>query len=115
MDSSRCLSALSAFGLVFPASAALHALTMGTIASMILAVTTRVALGHTGRALHAPRLIVIAYVLLNLAVIARVASPLVPVLYLRMIDLSGSAWIIAFALFTIVYWRVLTGARIRAG
>ncbi len=55
------LTALAAFGLVFPATAALHALTMGAIGNMILAVTSRVALAHTGRSLHAPRLIVISY------------------------------------------------------
>ena len=38
---------------------------------MILAVSSRVALAHTGRALHAARLTVIAYVILNLAAVLR--------------------------------------------
>jgi len=106
------LTALAAFGLVFPPSAALHALTMGAIGNMILAVTSRVALAHTGRSLHAPRLIVISYAILNAAVVARVLSPLNPGLYLEMIDLSALGWIVTFAIFTGVYFPVLTRPRV---
>lgn len=106
------LMALAAFGFVFPVTSALHALTMGAIANMILAVTSRVALAHTGRALHAPRLIVVSYILLNAAVIARVLSPLMPGLSVGIIDLSATGWIVAFALFVGVYWPVLTGPRV---
>ena len=106
------LMALAAFGLVFPATAALHALTMGAIGNMILAVTSRVALAHTGRSLHAPRLIAISYAILNAAVIARVLSPLNSSLYVEMIDLSAMGWIVTFAIFTWVYWPVLTRPRV---
>ena len=106
------LTALAAFGLVFPPSAALHALTMGAIGNMILAVTSRVALAHTGRSLHAPRLIVISYAILNAAVVARVLSPLNPGLTIEMIDLSALGWIVTFAIFTAVYWPVVTRPRV---
>ncbi len=106
------LAALAAFGVVFTPTAALHALTMGAIGNMILAVTSRVALAHTGRALHAPRLIVIAFAILNAAVIARVLSQLNPSLYLDMIDLSAMGWIVTFAIFSWVYWPVLTRPRV---
>lgn len=106
------LTALAAFGHVLPTAAAVHALTMGAIGNMILAVTSRVALAHTGRSLHAPRLIVIAYAILNAAVVTRVLSPLSPGLYLDMIDLSAVGWIVTFAIFTGVYWPVLTRPRV---
>jgi uncharacterized protein involved in response to NO len=106
------LTAMAAFGFVFPATAALHALTMGAIGNMILAVTSRVALAHTGRALHAPRLIVISYVILNAAVVARILGPLYPDLYFQLIDLSALGWIVTFGLFTWAYWPVLTRPRI---
>ncbi len=106
------LAALAAFGLVFTPTAALHALTMGAIGNMILAVTSRVALAHTGRSLHAPRLIVIAFAILNSAVIARVLSQLNPSLYVQMIDLAAIGWIVAFAIFTGVFWPVLTRPRV---
>ena len=106
------LTSLAAFGLVFPATAALHALTMGAVGNMILAVTSRVALAHTGRSLHAPRLIVVSYAILNAAVVVRVFSPLNSGRYIEMIDLSALGWIAAFALFTWVYWPVLTRPRV---
>jgi uncharacterized protein involved in response to NO len=106
------LTALAAFGLVFPATAALHALTMGAIGNMILAVTSRVALAHTGRSLHAPRLIVISYAILNAAVVARILGPLSSGLYVEMIDLSALGWMVTFAIFTGVYWPVLTRPRV---
>jgi uncharacterized protein involved in response to NO len=107
------LTALNAFGFNFPATAALHALTMGAIGNMILAVTSRVALAHTGRSLHAPRLIVIAYATLNAAVVARILSPLISGRFLELIDLSAIGWIITFAIFSVVYWHVLTGPRVK--
>ena len=106
------LMALAAFGLVFPATAALHALTMGAIGNMILAVTSRVALAHTGRSLHAPRIIVISYAILNAAVVARVLGPLNSGLYVEMIDLSAFGWIVTFAIFTGVFWPILTRPRV---
>jgi uncharacterized protein involved in response to NO len=41
--------AASSFGVVFAPTVALHALTMGAVGSMIMAMQTRVPLGHTGR------------------------------------------------------------------
>ena len=101
----------SVFGWIFPPTAALHALTMGAIGSIVLAVTTRVALGHTGRPLHAARLTVLAYWIFMLAVILRVLGPLNTNNYMLMIDLSALGWMLAFGLFTWVYWPILSRAR----
>jgi len=106
------LTACSVFGWLFPSTAALHALTMGGVGSMILAVTTRVALAHTGRPLHAARLTVIAYCVFTFAVVVRVFSPVINTGSLAMIDLSALGWIITFAIFSWVYWPVLTGPRV---
>ena len=105
------LMAWSVFGSTYPPSVALHALTMGAIGSMILAMTTRVALGHTGRALHAARLTVIAYVLLTLAIVVRIAGPLAGQFYMRSVEIAVTAWIAAFILFIWVYWPILTRPR----
>jgi len=96
------------FGWLFTPTAALHALTMGAISSMVLAVTTRVALGHTGRPLQASRLTVLAYWMLMLAVLVRVLGPLSGKAYMMVIDLSATGWIMAFAIFTWVYWPILS-------
>jgi uncharacterized protein involved in response to NO len=106
------LTACSVFGWLFPPTAALHALTMGGVGSMILAVTTRVALAHTGRPLHAARLTVIAYCVFTVAVVVRVLSPLSDSGSLALIDLSALGWIVTFTIFSWVYWPVLTGSRV---
>jgi len=106
------LTACSVFGWLFPPTAALHALTMGGVGGMILAVTTRVALAHTGRPLHAARLTVIAYCIFTVAVVVRVLSPVFNSGSLAMIDLSALGWIVTFAIFSWVYWPVLTGPRV---
>lgn len=105
------LLGLTALGLPLPRSAALHALTMGGVGTMILAVATRVALGHTGRALVAAPLTTVAYVALNAGVLVRIVSPLAPGAYLSLIDTAAMAWLIAFGLFTLVYWPILTQPR----
>ena len=99
------------FGWLFSPTAALHALTMGAVGSMVLAVTTRVALGHTGRPLHAARLTVLAYWVFMLAVLVRVVGPLVFTDYMLVIDLSAAGWMLAFLLFTWVYWPILSRTR----
>lgn len=99
------------FSWVFTPTAALHALTMGAIGSIILAVTTRVALGHTGRPLHAARTTVVAYWVLMLAVLVRVLGPLISNNYLLTVNLSALGWMVAFAIFTWVYWPILTRPR----
>ncbi len=94
---------------------AMHALTVGAIGSMTLGVMSRAALGHTGRELVAPPAIVGAYVLLSLAAVIRVAGPaLMPAHYNAAMVLSGLAWIAAFAIFSVVFWPILTRPRVRA-
>lgn len=96
----------------------LHALTVGAAASMIVAVMTRAALGHTGRPLVAARSIAIAYLLLSLAAIVRVFLPSLGVIdYGRTVMLAGALWLVAFAIFLIRYTPILMRPRIdgRAG
>jgi len=86
-----------------------HAFTMGVFGTMILAVTTRAALGHTGRALTVGGSIAAAYVLLTLSVAIRVFAPaLWPSHYLWTLLVSGFLWTAAFALYLIVYAPILT-------
>ena len=105
------LMGCSVFGWLFTPTTALHALTMGAIGSMVLAVTTRVALGHTGRPLQAARATVAAYWILMIAVVLRVFGPLTGKYYLVMIDVSAAGWMLAFSIFVWVYWPILTRAK----
>jgi uncharacterized protein involved in response to NO len=104
------LVALSSWGDWITPAAALHALAMGGIGGMVLAVTTRVALGHTGRPLKAAPATVAAYWILMAAVLLRVVGPSVAPGLLVM-DLAAAGWIAAFAIFSVVYWPILTRPR----
>ncbi len=93
-------------------SAALHALTVGAIGTLTLGVMTRAALGHTGRPLVAHKAVAVAYGLVSLAALARVAGPaLLPTAYIEVIMASGGLWTAAFAIFVAVYFPVLTQPR----
>jgi uncharacterized protein involved in response to NO len=100
------------FGWLFAPTIALHALTMGAIGGMIMAMETRVPLGHTGRKLTAARATVVAYLLLSAAVIIRIVGPALTDEYLRTVLWSGFAWVAAFAVFLRVYWPILTRPRV---
>ena len=106
-----CLLGLSLVGSVVPASGAIHALTAGAMATMILAVMTRATLGHTGRELSADGWTRAIYVLVTLGAALRVAAPLLPVDYMRAVELAGLSWGGAFVLFVVVYGPKLFGPR----
>jgi uncharacterized protein involved in response to NO len=94
-----------------PAGAPLHALTVGAIGTMTLAVMTRATLGHTGRPLHAGRGTVIIYLLVTLAAALRFVAPLLGENALPATAIAGCAWSAAFALFAILYAPLLFGRR----
>jgi uncharacterized protein involved in response to NO len=94
------LKALSLGGAWSPATFWLHALGVGAIATMVLAVATRVALGHTGRELRVSRPIAWAYALLSLSAAARVALPHAGALdYDTSLAVAAALWTAAFAVF----------------
>lgn len=102
----------SDLGASIPPSAGLHALTAGGIGGAIIAVTTRVGLGHTGRPLELPRGVVWCYVLVQAAAIARVAATFAAGESHRgLLLLSGFAWAGAFGFFALRYWPILTTPR----
>lgn len=89
-----------------------HALTIGAFATMIMAVMTRASLGHTGRALIAPRSIAACYGLITAAAVFRVfGSKLIPSRYNEIIAASGLLWIGAFSIFLWVYTPILVHRR----
>ena len=94
------------------ATAGLHALTAGAMGAMILAVMTRVALGHTVRPLVLPRGALAAYVLVHTGAVARVAAALAPALQLPLLGAAGALWASAFAVFALVYAPILTRPRV---
>jgi uncharacterized protein involved in response to NO len=93
-------------------TAGLHALTAGAMGAMILAVMTRVALGHTGRPLVLPRGVAPTYGLVHAAALARVAASLAPSAAPLLLAVSAATWTAAFAGFLVLYLPVLTAPRV---
>ena len=98
---------------IVPFGAAIHALTIGAIASLMMAMMMRSALGHSGRPLVAGLAEVGAFVLLQLSAIVRIlAASIAPGTYREAMIVSGVLWTLAFAVFLWRYWPVLTRPRI---
>jgi uncharacterized protein involved in response to NO len=103
---------LAGFDLV-PAALATHALTVGVIGGLTLGMMTRTSRGHTARPLKVGAWEVAAYVLVHAAAVVRVIFPLVvPDAYVAFIELSAALWCAAFAIFTAVYYPILSRPRL---
>ncbi len=92
----------------------MHAVTAGAFGTMILGVMSRVALGHTGRALVVHGSIAAGYVLLSLGAAIRVfVAALVPAGdYVGTVAIGAVLWALAFAVFIVVYTPILVRPRV---
>lgn len=90
----------------------IHLLATGAIGGMILAMMSRVSLGHTGRPLEVPRYLALAFALIMLAAVTRALLPLAaPGMTLLWWQLSAVLWIVVFAIFLYRYLPILTRPR----
>ncbi|MCK3778014.1 NnrS family protein [Ensifer sesbaniae] len=89
----------------------MHVLTVGVVASMMLAVMTRASRGHTGRQLVGSALTNASYVAIMTAALIRPLAEVLPAHYQHLVALSGALWIAAFALFTLEYGPMLVRER----
>ena len=103
---------LSAMGLT-PRSAGVHALSTGAAGMMTLAVMTRASLGHTGRTLTAGHADLAIYALVSLAAMLRLTAGIAPVLASDLLPASAASWSLAFGLFAVSHFRMLTQPRLR--
>ena len=94
-----------------PSTYGVHLITIGSIGLMILAMMSRVSLGHTGRMLTIPRIIVLSFYLLVLATVTRVLLPLFGLVAWGW-TISALCWIIAFVSFLAYYTPILVKPRI---
>ena len=92
-------------GLV-PEATWLHAFTVGSLGLMMLGLMTRVSLRHTGRPLMMPSAMLAACVLMFVAALLRLAAS-VHGLGNTAIAASAALWATAFALYFVVFWKVL--------
>jgi len=91
--------------------AALHLLGIGGVGGMTLAIMSRATLGHTGRALVAPRPVALAYALIPLSALIRCLGAEMPLLATPAVLTAGALWLVAFGLFTFALWPVFWGPR----
>jgi len=91
----------------------MHLLAIGSIGGMILAMMSRVSLGHTGRPIELARGVATAFALIFIAALSRALLPIIdPTLTHWSWRISALLWVIAFAIFVFRYYPVLTKARV---
>lgn len=104
--------ALYSVGLLDNVSAALHSFTVGSIGGMILAMISRVTLGHTGRPLNPPKLISLAFALMLSGALIRVAVPAwMPAMAASGIAVAGVFWVLAYGIYFYFYAPMLVTTR----
>ncbi len=91
-------------------SLAVHALTVGAMSGLILAMIARVTLGHTGRMLVPPTAMVWGFALFNMAAVVRVLG--VTVAYLPSLWLATVLWLASFGIYLYCYGPMLWKARV---
>ena len=96
---------------ILGAASAQHVWMAGGIGLMTLAVMTRATLGHTGQALTAGAGTTVIYVLLIIAVTARLLVAGIPQFSGMLHIASGLAWLTAFGGFVVFYGRLLVSPR----
>jgi uncharacterized protein involved in response to NO len=90
-----------------------HALTIGLLGALTLAMMIRTGRGHTGRPLKADGYEVTSLGLMIAAAVVRVLWPLVqPQHYMHSVQCSGALWCAAFALYLVRHVFILMGPRL---
>jgi uncharacterized protein involved in response to NO len=111
------LKAGSALGVV-PPQFTLHAFSVGGIGVLTVGMMARVSLGHTARPLKVGPGMTFAFAAVNLAAVIRGLLPIFyPQWFFQLVILSGALWLVAFAIFIVVYAPILIQPRLdgRAG
>ena len=104
-----CLDAVStALGLMGHGSMGLlplHALTMGFLASVLMAMVTRVSCGHSGRPLLADNLVWCLFWALQLTTLLRLAAAVWPAQSTWLLSVSASGWLVVMGTWALRHAR----------
>jgi len=95
--------------------APLHALGIGFLSSLVVAMASRVTLGHSGRRLSMDRFTLACFLALQLAAVLRVGSELLtalPAAFLPLVVTSAAVWFAGIAAWSLRYGRMLLLPRI---
>ncbi|MBS0613660.1 MAG: NnrS family protein, partial [Proteobacteria bacterium] len=92
---------------------AVHAFTIGAIGGLTIGMMVRTARGHTARPLKADRFETTCFVLIPIAAIVRVFCPMIaPQHYTGSVELSAVLWSLAYLIYLVRYWPILTRPRL---
>lgn len=105
------LMGLAQAGLV-PRSAGIHALTSGAITTMIVAVASRAALGHTNRPLRSHPALTTAYLAITISAVSRVLATFGPGARI-LLAIAAITWCLGFLAFAWRYVPILTQPKLR--
>lgn len=89
----------------------IHLIAIGAAAALILGVISRVSLGHTGRPLHLPSGMTLAFFLIVLCALIRVLTAASGLPWTVGIALSMGLWVMAFGLYCWRYAGILSSPR----
>ena len=104
--------ALFAAGHTSSLSAAMRCFTAGAMGGMILAMISRVTLGHTGRPLQPPKLMSLGYIAIIVGAILRVVFPgWFPDGSSWAIGLAGGLWVLGYGIYVFYYGPMLVSTR----
>jgi uncharacterized protein involved in response to NO len=95
--------------------APLHATGIGFVSSMMLAMATRVSLGHSGRALMASKIVLACFCLLQLAAVSRIFSEIPQFFQIWSNHLNLAAaiiWILSFGIWVSIFMPIYIKPRI---
>lgn len=92
-------------------SAAIHLIAVGGIGLMILAMTSRVSLGHSGRPLELPNGYTLAFWALISAALSRALASLLPEYYFLLLWIAAASWTLGFLVFLRHYLPMLISPR----
>ncbi|MBT7950557.1 MAG: NnrS family protein [Gammaproteobacteria bacterium] len=95
--------------------APLHAIGIGFVSSMMLAMATRVSLGHSGRALMASKIVLACFCLLQLAAVSRIVSeiPQLFQIWTNHLNLAAAIiWLLSFGIWVSIFMPIYIKSRI---
>ena len=87
-------------------STGLHALGSGAVTTMILAVASRAALGHTNRPLQSGPLLTACFLLITLAVLCRIGAA-AGFYFDLLLPIATLCWVVGLILFIYLYFPIL--------
>lgn len=97
----------------FASHAMLHLFAVGALGGVILAMISRVTMGHTGRAIyHGPNMTLAFIAVVSAAVIRSVGVAMWPQHMFLMIDISAGLWAFAFAMYVYHFGKMLITPRV---